>query len=92
MDHHLLRRALVSRRVFMQIELMVILRIPPLAGRNNLRRKSLLIPLLGYFIRNLLRNLVLLVAMREDGTTVLRTDIRTLAVLGRWVVHAVEEF
>lgn len=76
----------------MQIELVVIFRIPPLTGRNNLRRKSLLIPLLRYLVRNLLRNLVLLIAMREDGTAVLRTDIRTLAVLGRWVVHAVEEF
>lgn len=90
MDLHLLRRALVSRRVILQIELVVILSIPPLTGRNNLRRKSLLIPLLGYLVRNLLRNLVLLIAMREDGTTVLRTNIWSLAVLGRWVVHAVE--
>lgn len=90
MDLHLLRRALVSRGVILQIELVVILSIPPLTGRNNLRRKSLLIPLLGYLVRNLLRNLVLLIAMREYGTTVLRTDIWSLTVLGRWVVHAVE--
>lgn len=71
---------------------MVLLGIPPLACRNNLRCDRLLIPLLGNFIRDLLRNLVLLVAMCEDRTAVLCADVGSLAVLRRGIMHAVEEF
>lgn len=71
---------------------MILLRIPPLARRDDFRRKRLLIPLLAHFFRNTFCDFVLLVAMRKDGTAILRANIRALSVLGRGIMHAVEEF
>lgn len=71
---------------------MIILRIPPLPGLDNLRRDRLLIPLLANLVRDVVGNLVLVVTVRKDGAAVLRSHIGALAVFGRGVVHAVEEF
>lgn len=71
---------------------MVVLRIPPLTRLDDLRAKRLLVPFLANLVRNIVRNLVLFVAVREDRAAVLGTDVRTLAVDRCGVVHAVEEF
>lgn len=71
---------------------MVLLRIPPLRRRHNLGRHGLLVPLLADLLRHVLGDLLLLVTMREDDAAVLRANIGALAVHGRRVVHAVEEF
>lgn len=70
---------------------MVLLGIPPLASRNDLGRNRLLVPLLANLIRNFLRNLLLLLAMREDHATVLCTDITALAIQRCRIVHTIEE-
>lgn len=84
-------RAFISSRVIIQIQLMVLLRIPPLACFQDLSRNAALPPLLVHFICNFSRNLLLLGIVVENRAAVLRADIRALAVLGRWVVHLVEK-
>lgn len=76
----------------MQIQLMIILRIPPPARLQNLRRDlPVLKPLFLRRLRDLHRLGFLLGRVVEDGAAVLRAGVHTLAVLGRGVVHAVEE-
>lgn len=89
---HILSWTFISRRILIQIKLVVLLRIPPLPSRDDLSRKRLMIPLLGHLIRNNFGDLLLLLAVREDRAAVLGANIGTLHVLGRGVVHAEEEF
>jgi hypothetical protein len=88
---HILSRALVSSRILVQVQLVVFLGIPPLPSRHDLSRHRLLVPLLANLIRNVLGDLLLLLAMRENRAAVLGADIRALAVHCRRVVHTVEE-
>ena len=77
----------------MQIQLMIILRIPPLPRLKNLRRNlPLLPPLLLHLLRHALRLLLLLGRMIKNGAAVLRARVHTLAIGRRRVVHFVEEF
>lgn len=71
---------------------MILLRIPPLSRRHNLRRNGLLVPFLGHFIGYLMRDLGLFLVVRKDCAAVLGSDVWSLPVLGGGVVHAVEEF
>lgn len=71
---------------------MILLRIPPLARRHNLRRNGLLVPFLRNFIGYLMRDLGLFLVVRKDCAAVLSAHVWSLAVLCRGVVHAVEEF
>lgn len=88
-----MRRTLVAARVVMQIQLMIILRIPPSARLEDFRRDGLTLPpLLLRSLRDLLRLRFLLRRMIEDRGAVLGTRIHALAVLGRGIVHFVEEF
>lgn len=91
-QNHILSRAFISSRVVLKIKLVIFFRIPPLGRRYDLGRHRLLVPLRADFPRNLLGNLVLLVAMCKDRTAVLCADIGSLAVFCCGVVHAVEEF
>ena len=87
-----MRRALVPSRVILQIELVIRLRIPPLARRQNLRRDGpALPPLLLRLLRNLPRLPLLLLAVVEDRGAVLRARVHALPVLRRRIVHLVEE-
>lgn len=88
---HILSRAFVSSRVLVQVQLVVLLSIPPLTSRDDLSRHRLLVPLFANFIRNFLGNLLLLLAMREDHATVLGADIPALAIRRRRIVHTIEE-
>lgn len=85
-------RALVATRIDIEILLVICLSIPPLPSRQDLCRNATLPPLLVDLLGNLIRNLLLLGVVVEDGAAVLCTNIRTLTVLGRRVVHLVEEF
>ena len=76
----------------MQVKLMILLGVPPLSRSHDLRRNGLLVPFLGHFVGDLVRNLGLFVVVCEDCAAVLGSDVGTLAVLCRGVVHAVEEF
>ena len=87
-----MRRALIPARILRQILLMIILRVPPLTRLQDLRAHSpLLPPLLLHLLCHLLGNRLLLGRVVEDGAAVLRACVHALAVLGRGVVHAVEE-
>lgn len=71
---------------------MVHLRIPPLAGRQNLSHHGPLRPPLPADLRrHLARRRLLLRVVVEDGAAVLRAAVRALRVRGRRIVHAVEE-
>ena len=77
----------------MQIQLMIILRIPPLTRLEDLGRNGpLLPPLLLNLLRHALRFRLLLRRVVEDGAAVLRPRVHALAVFGGGVVHLVEEF
>ena len=77
----------------MQIQLMIILSIPPSPRLEDFRRDSLTLPpLFLRFVRDLLRLRFLLRSMIEDRGAVLRARIHALTVLGRGIVHFVEEF
>lgn len=83
-------RALIPARVVLQIQLMILFRIPPLRSRQDFRRNLSLIPLLVCLLRDVLGDRLLLVVVVKDSTAVLRSDVRALSVRGRGVVHAVE--
>jgi hypothetical protein len=86
------RRALISSRVILEIELVIFLGIPPLTRGQDLSGKRRLIPLLANLFGDIFSNLLLLLSMCENSTAVLGTDVRTLPILCRGVVHAIEEF
>ncbi len=87
-----MRRALIPPRVMVQIQLMIILRIPPPARLQDLRRDlPILKPLLLRRLRDLHRLGFLLGGVVEDGAAVLRARVHALPVLGGGVVHAVEK-
>lgn len=70
---------------------MIILRIPPLSSRQDLRLNlPILPPLLRNPRRDILRDALLLLIMIEDATPVLATSIGTLPIRGRGIVHLVE--
>lgn len=85
--------ALVSPGVVagLQVLLVVVFGIPPLAGRQNLRDDLALPPLLVNELGHFLGDLLLLGVVVEDAGAVLRASVRTLAVQRRGVVHPVEE-
>lgn len=88
-----MRRTLVAPWILVEILLMISLGVPPLAGGDNVRLDfAAAPPLLAYFVRDLLRLGLLLGVVEEDGGPVLRARVHTLPVLGRRVVHLVEEF
>lgn len=86
-----MRRALVTRRVLVQVQLMVRLSIPPLTGRQDLSDDTTLPPLLIHLLCYCPSFLLLLLVVEENAAPVLRSRVRALAVRGRGVVHLVEE-
>jgi hypothetical protein len=85
-------RALVSARVVVQVQLVVLLCVPPLSRRQNLGHYAALPPLLVDLLGDVARLLLLLGVVVEDGGAVLRACVWALAVRGGGVVHLVEEF
>jgi hypothetical protein len=89
---YLLARALVATRIFIQVELMVSLRIPPFTSRENLSGDlAIPPPLLLHFVSDILGNFLLLLIVEEDAAAVLCASVATLPVQGSRVVHFVEE-
>jgi len=82
----------IASNIVLQIFLMIILGIPPLTRRQDLRNNLPLPPLLIRLSRHIPRDSLLLRIMIENPRSILRTSIWTLAVRGRGVVHLVEEF
>ena len=71
---------------------MIILGIEPLPGRGDLGTDlPVPPPLLLHLLRNLFGDLLLLLVVPKDRAAVLRARVAALAVLGRGVVHLVEE-
>lgn len=70
---------------------MIVLRIPPLPRRQNLRHHLPTPPLLARLLRNLARLFFLLLGVEEDPAAVLRPYVCPLRVACRGVVYAVEE-
>lgn len=89
-------RALVAGRVLVEVELVVVLGVPPGPGGDDLggdrvRPAPPAVPLLGSLARHLARHPLLLGRVVEDGAAVLRAGVGALAVRRRRVVHPVEE-
>ena len=84
--------ALITTGVMVQVQLMVLFRIPPLACWQNLRRNTALPPLLVNLVRHVPRNLLLLGIVVKNRRSVLGPNIGTLAVCSRGIMHLVEEF
>lgn len=84
--------ALIATWVHIQILLVVRLSIPPLSRGQDLCGNATLPPLLVDLLCDLLGNLLLLIVVVEDSAAILGADIRALPVLGRGIVHLVEEF
>lgn len=82
---------LVPKRILVQVQLVILLSIPPLASLEDFRRHLATVPLLIDLGGNILCNLLLLRVVIENGTAVLSARIVTLAVAGSRVVRAVEE-
>lgn len=82
--------ALIAHRIDIQISLVVILSVPPLAGRHNVGDDLVLPPLLVGFLSDLLGDGFLLGIVVEDAGAVLGAGVGTLLVEGCWVVHLVE--
>lgn len=85
-------RALVPIGVVHQVQLMVLLGVPPLLGREDLGDDLATPPLIVRLLCDLLRNLLLLVIVVEDAAAVLSAAVGALLVGRRGVVHLVEEF
>lgn len=89
---NLLRRALVPPRVIVEIQLVIILGIPPLSCRNHFSSDILALePLLLSSGDDFLRRGLLFRRVVEDGRSVLRAHVRALSVWRRRIVHAEEE-
>jgi hypothetical protein len=84
--------AFIAIDIDLQVSLMVILRIPPLARRQDLGDDLPLPPLLVRLLSHVARDLLLLRVVVENPGSVLCAYIWALLVGCRWVMHAVEEF
>lgn len=85
-------RALIAHGIDVQVSLVVVLCIPPLAGRHNIGDDLVLPPLLVGFLSDVLGDALLLVVVVENARAVLRAGVWTLLVQRRGVVHLVEVF
>jgi hypothetical protein len=85
-------RALIARRVIVEVELVILLSSPPLSGGRNLSNDAALPPLLVGLLCDLARDLFLLLVVEVNSRAVLGAGIGTLAVQRRGVVRLVEEF
>jgi hypothetical protein len=83
--------ALVAAGVALEVELVVLLGVPPLTGGQDLGDDAAAPPLLVGRVSYLARDARLLVAVREDTRPVLRAHVGPLRVARRRVVHPVEE-
>jgi hypothetical protein len=83
---------LVSTRIVVQIQLMILLSIPPLPSRKDLSDNTALPPLLVRLLRHFFCNRLLLIAVIEYATSILRANIWALSVGSGRVVHAIEVF
>jgi len=84
-------RALISAWVIIQVQLMILLSVPPLSCREDFSHDATLPPLLVDLFCDLTRLLFLLGVVVEYCGSVLAAAIRTLLVRSRRVVHLVEE-
>jgi hypothetical protein len=78
-------------RVLVQVQLMIVLGIPPLLRRQNLGDNLPVVPLLICLGRHLASDLLLLGRVEEDTAAVLSAAVWALRVEGCGVVHAVEK-
>lgn len=85
-------RALIAPGIVIEIQLMILLCIPPLSRRQDLGCNAVLPPLLVRLLRDLFCRLLLFRVVVEDGAAVLRAAVGALLVLRGWVVHFIEEF
>lgn len=88
---HIMRGALITPRIPIQVQLMILLRIPPLPRLQHLRRHLPLIPLLVHLPRHRLRFGLLLGGMPKYRAAILTPRIHALAIFRGGVVHAVEK-
>lgn len=83
--------ALIPVGVPLQVQLVVLLGGPPLAGGRNLGDNLALPPLGVCLCGDVAGDALLLLVVEVDGGAVLRAGVWALAVEGCGIVHAVEE-
>lgn len=83
--------ALVPIGVVHQVQLVILLGIPPLLGWEDLSDDLATPPLFVGFLGDLFGNLLLFIIVIEDTAAILRAAIGPLLVVRRGVVHLVEE-
>ena len=87
-----MRRTLIPPRIIVQVQLVIILSVPPLPRFQNLRRdRCLLPPLLLHLLCHFLRFRLLFRRVIENGAAVLGPAVHALTIFGSGVVHFVEE-
>lgn len=84
-------RAFISGGVLVEIQLVVLFRIPPRLGGQDLGDDLAVPPLLIGLLGDLVRDRFLLGRMIKDPAAVLGPSVGTLLVRGGGVVHPVEE-
>ena len=84
-------RTLISARIPIQVQLVVLLGSPPLACGRNLGHDAVVPPLFVGLLRDFARDLLLLVVVIVDGGPVLGSRVGALTVERGGVVGAVEE-
>lgn len=84
-------RALIPRRVLLEIQLVILLGRPPLSRGRNLGDDLAAPPLGVCLFGDFAGDCLLLGRVEVDGGAVLGAGVRALGVEGRGVVHAVEE-
>lgn len=83
--------ALVAPGVLAEVELVVVLGVPPGAGGDDLGDDLALVPLLVGLPRHLFGDPLLLLVVEVDAAAVVVARVRPLPVQRRRVVHPVEE-
>lgn len=84
-------RTLVPKGILVQIQLVVVLCIPPLASLEYLSRHLPAVPLLIHLGGDFFCNLLLLRVVIENGTAVLCARVISLPIERSRIVRAVEE-
>lgn len=83
--------AFIAHRVPFEVQLVVILGVPPGSGGDDLRHDPALVPLCVGLVRHLLGNLLLLLVVEVDAAAVVGAGVGSLPVQCCWIMHAVEE-
>lgn len=81
----------ITPGIVLEVQLMIILGVPPGTRRDDLCHDTTLVPLIVGLLCDLLGNLLLLLVVEVDPTAVVGPSVWTLPVYRCRVMHPVEE-